>query len=222
MHTKYAISYICFLLVCNISLSQEKNSFDFWLNEYTLDYERYEKGDFTNAIPHFTNALNVSDQIDFSTNSETEYYPINNQNYLGVCYFRLEQFRHAATHFEGTLKQVDTIRITNDTYYNQVLDNLINSYTNLDLSNTDLVVLSACETGLGDVDNSEGVYGLQRAFKMAGVDIIIMSLWEVPDAETSEFMTTFYTNWLSGQKIRTAFRNTQLTMAETYKDNPEK
>ena len=94
--------------------------------------------------------------------------------------------------------------------------------SNLDLSNTDLVVLSACETGLGDIDGSEGVYGLQRAFKMAGVDLIMMSLWEVPDTETSEFMTIFYTNWLNGQKVRTAFRNTQLTMAETYKDNPEK
>lgn len=94
--------------------------------------------------------------------------------------------------------------------------------SNLDLSKTDLVVLSACETGLGDIEGSEGVYGLQRAFKMAGVDLIIMSLWEVPDAETSEFMTSFYTNWLSGQNIRTAFRNTQLEMSTTYKDNPEK
>lgn len=94
--------------------------------------------------------------------------------------------------------------------------------SNLDLSNTDMVVLSACETGLGDINGSEGVYGLQRAFKMAGVDLIMMSLWEVPDKETSEFMTIFYNNWLSNQDVRTAFRNTQLTMAETYKYNPEK
>ncbi|RNC86713.1 MAG: CHAT domain-containing protein [Winogradskyella sp.] len=94
--------------------------------------------------------------------------------------------------------------------------------SNLDLSNTDLVVLSACETGLGDIDGSEGVYGLQRAFKMAGVDVIIMSLWEVPDTETAEFMKAFYSNWLGGQDIRTAFRNTQLTMSNTYKNNPEK
>lgn len=94
--------------------------------------------------------------------------------------------------------------------------------SNLDLSNTDLVVLSACETGLGDIDGSEGVYGLQRAFKMAGVDLIMMSLWEVPDEETAEFMTIFYNNWLEGQDVRVAFRNTQLEMSATYKDNPEK
>jgi len=94
--------------------------------------------------------------------------------------------------------------------------------SNLDLSNTDMVILSACETGLGDIDGSEGVYGLQRAFKMAGVDLIMMSLWEVPDEETSEFMTIFYTNWLNGQQVRTAFRNTQLEMSTKYKDTPEK
>ncbi|RNC86712.1 MAG: CHAT domain-containing protein [Winogradskyella sp.] len=94
--------------------------------------------------------------------------------------------------------------------------------SHLDLRNTELVVLSACETALGDIDGSEGVYGLQRAFKMAGVDVIIMSLWEVPDKETSEFMVHFYTNWSNGQDIREAFRNTQLTMSNTYKNNPEK
>ena len=57
---------------------------------------------------------------------------------------------------------------------------------------------------------------------MAGVDLIMMSLWEVPDVETSEFMTIFYTNWLNGQDVRAAFRNTQLAMSTKYRDNPEK
>lgn len=94
--------------------------------------------------------------------------------------------------------------------------------SNLDLSNTDMVVLSACETGLGDIDGSEGVYGLQRAFKMSGVDIIIMSLWEVPDIETAEFMERFYRNWLGGIEVRRAFNQTQRFMANKYKGEPEK
>lgn len=66
-----------------------------------------------------------------------------------------------------------------------------NDIARLDLSNTDMVVLSACQTGQGKA-TSEGLYGLQRAFKKAGVGTIVMSLWSVSDKITSEFMTTFY------------------------------
>lgn len=66
-----------------------------------------------------------------------------------------------------------------------------NDIARLDLSNTDMVVLSACQTGQGKA-TSEGLYGLQRAFKKAGVGTIVMSLWSVSDKTTSEFMTTFY------------------------------
>lgn len=66
-----------------------------------------------------------------------------------------------------------------------------NDIARLDLSNTDMVVLSACQTGQGKA-TSEGLYGLQRAFKKAGVGTIVMSLWSVSAKTTSEFMTTFY------------------------------
>ena len=103
-------------------------------------------------------------------------------------------------------------------------DGILTAYeiANLNLSNTDLVVLSACETGLGEIKGSEGVFGLQRAFKMAGVDYLMMSLWKVPDKETKEFMQLFYSNWLGGMKIRDAFRNTQLTMSKAYPNDPYK
>ncbi|MBL7897744.1 MAG: CHAT domain-containing protein [Crocinitomicaceae bacterium] len=88
--------------------------------------------------------------------------------------------------------------------------------SNLDLRNTKLVVLSACETGLGDIKGSEGVFGLQRAFKMAGVKYLIMSLWQVPDKETSEFMILFYKNLIRLKDIPTAFQKTQKVMREKY------
>ena len=66
-----------------------------------------------------------------------------------------------------------------------------NDIARLDLNNTDMVVLSACQTGQGKA-TSEGLYGLQRAFKKAGVGTIVISLWSVSDKITSEFMTTFY------------------------------
>ena len=86
----------------------------------------------------------------------------------------------------------------------------------LNLSNTELVVLSACETALGDVKGSEGVFGLQRAFKMAGVKKMIVSLWQVPDKETAELMTAFYSYWMKGKTINDAFTQAQADMRKKY------
>jgi len=79
----------------------------------------------------------------------------------------------------------------------------------INLTNTELVVLSACETGLGDNGGSEGVFGLQRAFKMAGVQTLIMSLWKVPDTQTSQLMQGFYKYWLGGMTKHDAFKKAQ-------------
>ncbi|PKP23246.1 MAG: hypothetical protein CVU05_00365 [Bacteroidetes bacterium HGW-Bacteroidetes-21] len=97
-------------------------------------------------------------------------------------------------------------------------DGILTAYevSNINLSKVRLVVLSACETGLGDIKGSEGVYGLQRAFKMAGVKYIVMSLWQVPDKETVEFMETFYTKLLKSKDIRKSFSDTQKEMRKKY------
>ena len=88
--------------------------------------------------------------------------------------------------------------------------------TQIDMRRNDLVVLSACETGLGDIKGSEGVYGLQRALKMAGVKYIVMSLWQIPDKETVEFMGLFYNNLLKVKDVRQGFSDTQKVMRSKY------
>jgi CHAT domain-containing protein len=100
-------------------------------------------------------------------------------------------------------------------------DGILTAYeiSQMNLSNTELVVLSACETGLGDIQGNEGVYGLQRAFKIAGAKYLIMSLWQVPDFQTQQLMSAFYRNWLQDKmSIPDAFRTAQQAMQLKFKD----
>jgi CHAT domain-containing protein len=103
-------------------------------------------------------------------------------------------------------------------------DGILTAYevSNMYLPATKLVVLSACETGVGDIHGSEGVYGLQRAFKIAGVKYLLMSLWEVPDTETSEFMRYFYENLFNNQPVSDAFHAAQEKMRKKYSNEPYK
>ncbi len=100
-------------------------------------------------------------------------------------------------------------------------DGILMAYeiSQMNLSNTELVVLSACETGLGDIQGNEGVYGLQRAFKIAGAKYLIMSLWQVPDKQTSLLMTTFYKKWIeSKMNIPDAFHAAQKELRDNGLD----
>ena len=93
-----------------------------------------------------------------------------------------------------------------------------NDIARLDLSNTDMVVLSACQTGQGKA-TAEGLYGLQRAFKKAGVGTVVMSLWNVSDKTTSEFMTTFYERLADKKNAwnkRKAFEEAKVIIRQRY------
>jgi len=102
----------------------------------------------------------------------------------------------------------------------ETLTGIFSAYdaAHLDLSGTELVVLSACETAVGQVQYGEGIHGLQRAFFQAGAKTLICSLWRVSDMATRELMTAFYRYWLSGNEVRKAFSMAQKELRNQYPD----
>jgi len=99
-------------------------------------------------------------------------------------------------------------------------DGVLTAYEamNLYLDHTDLVVLSACETGVGKVQLGEGVWGLQRAFLIAGANSVIMSLFKVSDEVTKELMTVFYDKWLTTGLKRKSLLEAKRYIKEKYND----
>ena len=100
-------------------------------------------------------------------------------------------------------------------------DGILTAYEamNLNFDNTELIVLSACETGRGEIKQGEGVFGLQRSFLVAGADAMIMSLFQVSDEVTEKLMTEFYKQWIEKKKEkREAFNLAQKAVKAEFKD----
>ena len=121
--------------------------------------------------------------------------------------------------YSGLIMSGGQMAWTNSTFEIEKDDGILSSYeiSKIDLHNVDLVVLSACETGLGD-NLFDGIFGLQRAFKKAGAKSILMSLWKIDDKTTSEYMSLFYNNLTSGLSKHESYKRTIAEMKKKYRD----
>jgi CHAT domain-containing protein len=123
-------------------------------------------------------------------------------------------------HITGPRLSANTVNLPKGIEVKGFVPRLYKHFAACDLSGVDLIVLSACETGLGEIQGSEGVFGLQRAFKLAGAKSLILSLWKVPDSETSELMTLFYKYYLSGLTANEALKKAQNEIRKRFPDDP--
>ena len=128
-------------------------------------------------------------------------------------------FKNNPLHRSGLLfKEANALFTENSSVPAGQEDGKLTAYEamNMSFSTTDLVVLSACETGLGDVKNGEGVYGLQRSFLVSGAQSLIISFWKVDDKATNHFMSIFYKKYLKSGDKEEAFKLAMLSTKQKY------
>lgn len=148
------------------------------------------------------------------------YIPI--QRHKDIPYYSKSDYTHIIEDelfYSGLIMSGGQSAWKDSTFVADKDDGILTSYeiSKLDLHKVSLVVLSACETGLGD-NLYDGIFGLQRAFKKAGVESILMSLWNINDKATSEYMGFFYSFLSSGLSKQESYRRTVVEMKKRYED----
>ncbi len=148
----------------------------------------------------------------FAQNTTRMGEPLSADNTRGHYNIDMESFAKSCLFLSGAQ---NTLFYAYD-YKEGSSDGILTSWEIMEmgLDSTELVVLSACESGLGEIYDSEGVYGLRRAFHLAGAERVLISLWEVDDQATQLLMREFYSNWLSGMDMDQA-----LSGAKRYPDD---
>ena len=133
---------------------------------------------------------------------------------------QFDQFSKADTYLKSKLilagaADTEPLSVSDYALYE---DGFLTAYevTQLDLPNTQLVVLSACETGLGEIQSGEGVWGLQRAFQLAGAQSVMGSLWKISDEATVKFMDAFYEHYLKTKNISQAYQQAMHATRQQY------
>lgn len=156
--------------------------------------------------------------------SSTDYYssPLYKENSI-VGNYKFSSVEDMALSRSGLLLSGAKFAMDGNTLPEDIEDGILTGreISYLDFSDLDLVVLSACDTGLGDIKDSEGVYGLQRAFKRAGANTIMMSYWKVDDTATQLFMTEFYRHYLDGESKVAALKAAQQYL-RNYEEDGER
>lgn len=214
----------------NTDPNKSKNSIG---QERALSREQITQGEIADLpgteleIRNIENVLkksNISRRVFLNKDSKEEHFKASADDIIHIAthgfWFEEHTDSNADAMFQSGLLLAGVKNYASSTHATSN-DGLLTAYEiqGMNLEKTELVVLSACETGLGKMSVGEGVYGLQRAFHIAGVDKLIMSLWKVDDVATQELFSLFYKYWLQeNNDILKAFSRAQNTLRKKYKD----
>lgn len=194
----------------------EVNSISSLLSSNNIKVEVFTQADGSEEVFKSLSSKNVS-LIHLATHG----FYFNNTDAMRINYFNREQ---SSSYISSGLRSGIIFSGANNAWKGADVPNgeedgvlTADEILGMELDSTDLLILSACQSALGD-SGSDGVYGIQRSFKIAGVNSIIMSLWEVDDEATSLMMQAFYQNYVKGMRKRDAFKAAQLEVRKTFEE----